>query len=449
MTDDISRELEDIRSRMRTMESAYRANDRQVQLQRLGQGPTPRQLGYEEPRDSRMGVTSGFGSLGGVQPWHGQSNLLLDPTFESFVPPDFAAFTTVAGTLGEWSAFYVVNSGAAPSVAFLGSLYGRDEPNDNPFSSAIVILAAILPAGSARNFDMYLYPNTPFTPGSIPRLPYLVAAGRWVIDWSGTVDAAVTNTVGIQLVETSGPTIVAQSELREAPLDEGQLQVWCSTDLAESGTWQWRLKIHVESDLAGVETQSAIGIAEPQLHYAYTTDPIPFQPAIAAWSQDEYTPPAFATPVAVGASNSDGVATTLVRSDHVHQGATTGHTHAPSGAISGALTLTGVISPAMLTASVNDWNPTGLSTASVIRVSSNASVNITGIAAQAAGTVLHLVNINAYGSALNIGLSREDAGSAAANRILGDSGRNLAPDAGMTLWYDGTSSRWRMVHSEF
>lgn len=437
MSDDTSRELEDIRSRMRTIESTYRANDRQVQLQRLGQGPTPRQLGYEEPRDSRMGASSGFGTLGGVQPWHGQSNLLLDPTFESsFADGTFTTFTTVAGTVGEWSAFYVVNSGTAPTFGLLGSLFSRDDPNENPFSSAVAVVAAILPAGSARNFDFYVYPATDFSPGAIPRLPYLVAACRWVLDWSGTVDAAVTSTLGIQIVETSGPTIVSQSEMREAPLDEGQLQVWCSTDLAEDGDWQWRLKIHVEADLAGVETQVAIGIAEPQLHYAYTPDPIPFQPAIAAWSQEvppEYTP-TFATPAAVGAANAEGSADTLARSDHVHAG---------GGAITGALTLTGVISPPeMANGNENDWSPTGLSTCNVIRMTGySGGTTLTGIAAQEAGRMILLLNLGG-----EVAIESESASSTATNRILcGGSGFEISVNEGALIWYDGTSSRWRVI----
>lgn len=452
MSDDIANQLESIQSRIRTLESTYRAGDRQVQLQRLGQGPTPRQLGYSEPIDTRMGVSSGFGDLGGVQPWHGQSNLLLDPTFERGGVGTIYLFNTSAGSNGWWSAFFVLNTGAPPSTfagnALFGELIGRNAPNDNPFSSAIHFLYADLPGG-VRDTDFYLYPATPFSPGAIPRLPYLVAAARWVLDWSsvgGSPTTGVTITLTMQLVELAGPTIVAESQPRTSPSEEGQLQLWCATDMAEEGDWQWRLKVHVTSTAATTDWSMAIGIAEPQLHYAYTTDPIPFQPAIAAWSQDvpaAYTPPAFATPVAVGGSNADGSASTLVRSDHVHAGATTGHTHVVDvGTITGPLTLTGVINADIPFSPINNWNPTGLSTCSVIRLTVSGSHNtVTGMVAQPAGTVILIFNI---GTTYTANFQAEDAGSTAANRFAANIG--LGAGYSTAFWYDGTSQRWRPLY---
>ena len=396
MSTDVAGELEDLRARMRTLEGAYRSNDRQVALQRLGAGPNPQSLRLGERPDSIMGATSGFTALGGVQPWHGQSNLLLDPTFESIDPSGFV-FGAFAGTSGEWGAFFVNNSGTAPGAGIAWPLIARSDPDNNPFSSAILIFFLTIVAGSAHDLDIYLYPVTDFSPGSIPRLPYLVSAVRWAVDWSivGSASPAdYTTSMTMQLVELTGPTIVSESAERTLPSEEGQLQMWCSTDLAEEGDWQWRLKIHVESDVLGSDVQVTVGVAEPQLHYAYTPDPIPFQPAIAAWSQD---------------------------TDHEHDAdySDIAHTHGASGAFAGAITLTGIISPSALGASQNDWNPTGLSTANVIRMTGDAGgTSLTGLAAQESGRMILLFCIG--GGVVT--LEDENAGSSAANRFVENQG---------------------------
>jgi hypothetical protein len=58
-----------------------------------------------------------------------------------------------------------------------------------------------------------------------------------------------------------------------------------------------------------------------------------------------------------------------------------------------SLTLSGVISPTQITSNQNDYNPGSLSVASVLRLSSDASRNITGILAGASGRILKIVNV--------------------------------------------------------
>lgn len=107
------------------------------------------------------------------------------------------------------------------------------------------------------------------------------------------------------------------------------------------------------------------------------------------------------------------------------------------------LRLTGVISPVITSTPQNNWSPTGLSTANVIRVgSSTVNPNITGIVAQAAGTILYIINVLAN----PVTLANEDGSSTAANRIVHTfDAPNLLTNQSMTLWYDGTSSRWRVI----
>lgn len=109
--------------------------------------------------------------------------------------------------------------------------------------------------------------------------------------------------------------------------------------------------------------------------------------------------------------------------------------------LSSDVLLTGVISPANLSANTNNWSPTGLATAAVVRMGATAAINITGLAAQSSGTIVSLMNVGSN----TITLTNLDASSTAANQF--DLGANTAIGAGQSilLWYDGTSSVWRPV----
>jgi hypothetical protein len=100
-----------------------------------------------------------------------------------------------------------------------------------------------------------------------------------------------------------------------------------------------------------------------------------------------------------------------------------------------------VISPSQLVANTDNWGPTGLATASVIRFSTDASRNLTGITAQPGGTELLLVNVGSFNCVLS-----HDATSTAANRFLcpGSASFTLAAGEAVWIWYDSTSSRWRI-----
>lgn len=104
---------------------------------------------------------------------------------------------------------------------------------------------------------------------------------------------------------------------------------------------------------------------------------------------------------------------------------------------------TGVITPTALSANVNDYNPTGLSAAGIIRLGSDIARSITGLTAQADGTEIQLININ---TSFILTFTFEDASSSAANRFLFDASIAVYPNSALTVRYDGTSSRWRMVN---
>lgn len=103
--------------------------------------------------------------------------------------------------------------------------------------------------------------------------------------------------------------------------------------------------------------------------------------------------------------------------------------------------LSGDISPAQITANQNDYNPTGLSTASVLRLNTDASRNLTSLAGGADGRVLLILNVGSNNLVL-----KDDDGSTgtAANRFALSGDVTLAGDQGAIIWYDSTSSRWRI-----
>jgi microcystin-dependent protein len=103
----------------------------------------------------------------------------------------------------------------------------------------------------------------------------------------------------------------------------------------------------------------------------------------------------------------------------------------------GTTTAGGTISPSQITANQNDYNPTSLSTATVLRLNSDARRNVTGLQGGAANRLLTIFNVGTF----PIVFTYEDAGSSAANRF--SFGMTLGGGQCMVIVYDGTSSRWR------
>lgn len=100
--------------------------------------------------------------------------------------------------------------------------------------------------------------------------------------------------------------------------------------------------------------------------------------------------------------------------------------------------LTGVISPSQITANQNDYNPTGITAASVLQLSSDAARSISGIAGGAEGRVLTILNVGSQ----PINLLDENTASSSANRLTLGSDLALAGKQAAILRYDGTASRW-------
>jgi hypothetical protein len=105
------------------------------------------------------------------------------------------------------------------------------------------------------------------------------------------------------------------------------------------------------------------------------------------------------------------------------------------------------ITPSQITANQDDYNPTGLSTASVVRLSSNSSIFINGIVKSGSHNAqLTLINVGSF----NIQLPDQAGTSTAAYRFaLSSATYLLKPGASCVLLYDTTASRWRLQTGSF
>ncbi len=109
--------------------------------------------------------------------------------------------------------------------------------------------------------------------------------------------------------------------------------------------------------------------------------------------------------------------------------------------INAGLFLTGDISPATITGDQNDYNPAGLAGASVLRLASDASRNLTGLSGGGEGRVVALVNAGSQ----SIVLKNEHAGSGAGNRFAFSADVTLLAKQAAALWFDAADSRWKLL----
>jgi len=110
-------------------------------------------------------------------------------------------------------------------------------------------------------------------------------------------------------------------------------------------------------------------------------------------------------------------------------------------AVAGTFTISGDISPTQITADQDNYNPTGLSGATTLRLNSDASRNITGLQGGADGRIIVIHNTGSN----NVVLKDESASSTAAYRFALTGDITLATDQAVVLQYDSTSSRWRAI----
>lgn len=108
--------------------------------------------------------------------------------------------------------------------------------------------------------------------------------------------------------------------------------------------------------------------------------------------------------------------------------------------LTAAFAFSGDITPTTLAANTNDYAPTGLSTASTLRISASAAYDLTGITGGSDGRILILQNVGAFAITC-----KDNVTSTAANRFEFGADITIAANQSLAVWYDGTSSRWRAL----
>lgn len=98
--------------------------------------------------------------------------------------------------------------------------------------------------------------------------------------------------------------------------------------------------------------------------------------------------------------------------------------------------LEGVSSPTQLAANTDNYAVGQMVTD--LRLSTDASRDLTGITNGRKGRLMRLFNIGSFDLVL-----KNDATSTAANRFLLGADLTVGPNEGVVLWYDSASSRWR------
>lgn len=106
----------------------------------------------------------------------------------------------------------------------------------------------------------------------------------------------------------------------------------------------------------------------------------------------------------------------------------------------GTIALSGDISPSQITGNQDDYNPTSLNTASVLRINSDASRNITGLQGGVDGRIIIIHNVGT--NDINL---KNNVTSTTTNRFLIGADLTLKGDQSATFYYDGTTQRWRLL----
>jgi len=115
-----------------------------------------------------------------------------------------------------------------------------------------------------------------------------------------------------------------------------------------------------------------------------------------------------------------------------------------TGQLAGAITFTGILSPPSFSTQQDNYNPTGLSTASELRINLGASASISGLAGGADGRAMLIVNYSSF----VLTLLSQSTSSTSGNRFLIPAPIALGPNQSVGLRYDATSAGWRSTSSE-
>jgi hypothetical protein len=112
-------------------------------------------------------------------------------------------------------------------------------------------------------------------------------------------------------------------------------------------------------------------------------------------------------------------------------------------AITEEFLLTGAISPPQIAADQNDYAPTGIALSTTLKLSSDASRDISGLVDPRDGVYKVIINVGSN----PIVLRNQDTRSLAANRFDFGADVNLSGNQSATLRYDSASGKWKLLSS--
>lgn len=120
----------------------------------------------------------------------------------------------------------------------------------------------------------------------------------------------------------------------------------------------------------------------------------------------------------------------------------------------GGQTQFGVLTPSSISGRQDNYNPSGISASTALRLSSSAAASISGLTTNISAAVMGANNSGRYLIAENVGtynitLLDQNSNSTAANRFLIGFNYVLAPGQSAAFWYDATTLAWRLVGSPY
>lgn len=110
--------------------------------------------------------------------------------------------------------------------------------------------------------------------------------------------------------------------------------------------------------------------------------------------------------------------------------------------IQGLTRFNSILTPVTLSATANNYNPTGFANCNVLRLTSTVDVNITGFSNGRNGRLIVVENVGTK----TITFVKQNGGSTAANRFATDNVALSAGGVGIAV-YDSIASRWRVTGS--
>jgi hypothetical protein len=242
----------------------------------------------------RVGSDSVANTLGNTQPYIGQSNRINDPTMESVYGWDATVSATTAyqhlaaGTTPGWYLAKISTVSGGASLLIATVKYPRNDAG-NPFNSIAYDLK--FTPGTSQTATAYWRTETANLQ-TLPRLPYVVGALRLsnlsnVANWVNYSTATayleiVTGATGSESVVATSPAYDLRAifpVLNSDPPDQFQMVAACPFATL-GGSFSTGIRLRLELTSTGAVTAAQLYLAEPQLHFAYSPDPLPYSPVL-------------------------------------------------------------------------------------------------------------------------------------------------------------------------